>query len=287
MSSQYGVENTTTYSAMGRCEFVYNRRRGHYRLGDQCREEGKYKQQTLCVRHYARRERELMRSEFPRQNDDEFPRVYNDLEEKLWVDEARKITSPEENQRRAGVSCGMLHSEKNLFDVKEGRMHSFRKKTAASARQYTENIKIDNSEFEYEGRFSQFNGVVLDKNGFVYEDENRTQNGKVVAKMGKSCFESVERKKMPKLALANGLWTGACTVPELSGLTWLEEKLIARSHISIQIQKCRLIRKSRIDAFYPQRQLKGNRCYGFAQCGEKKCGGLYNGCRNTTIFMTA
>ena len=44
----------------------------------------------------------------------------------------------------------------------------------------------------------------------------------------------------------------------LSDLTWVEEKLIARVHVSIQILICREPRKWRADKFYPQRMLKGN-----------------------------
>jgi hypothetical protein len=51
---------------------------------------------------------------------------------------------------------------------------------------------------------------------------------------------------------------GVGDVPELSGLSWIEEKLIARCHVSIQIQKCREVRQWHIDGFRSQRKLKGN-----------------------------
>jgi hypothetical protein len=63
---------------------------------------------------------------------------------------------------------------------------------------------------------------------------------------------------MPPFALANHLWTGVRKVEELRGLTWVDEKLIARTHVSIQLQKCRLRRNYSWDQFYPQSRLKGH-----------------------------
>jgi hypothetical protein len=72
------------------------------------------------------------------------------------------------------------------------------------------------------------------------------------------CRSSLAKYKLPDLALANGLWTGVGEIPELSGLSWIEEKLIARCHVSIQIQKCREVKVWHIDGFQSQRRLKGN-----------------------------
>jgi hypothetical protein len=47
-------------------------------------------------------------------------------------------------------------------------------------------------------------------------------------------------------------------IPELTELSWIEEKLIARCHLSIQIQKCREVKQWHIDSFHPQRKLHGN-----------------------------
>jgi hypothetical protein len=41
-------------------------------------------------------------------------------------------------------------------------------------------------------------------------------------------------------------------------LTWIEEKLVARVHVSVQIQKCRAFHASAVDGFHPQRQVKGH-----------------------------
>src|SRR5436190_18839451 len=51
---------------------------------------------------------------------------------------------------------------------------------------------------------------------------------------------------------------GVGAVPELSGMTWIEEKTISMCHMSIQIQKCREVKQWHIDGFYPQRKIKGN-----------------------------
>ena len=64
--------------------------------------------------------------------------------------------------------------------------------------------------------------------------------------------------RIPEAALANGLWTAVGEVEELRDLTWIEEKLIAHMHVSIQLQKCRLLHHWRFDRFYPQSQLKGH-----------------------------
>jgi hypothetical protein len=47
-------------------------------------------------------------------------------------------------------------------------------------------------------------------------------------------------------------------VPELAGLTFIEEKLLARVHVSIQLVKCRLFHLWRCDGFYPQPKMRGH-----------------------------
>src|SRR5204862_4694862 len=56
----------------------------------------------------------------------------------------------------------------------------------------------------------------------------------------------------------NGLWTGIELDTPLKDLTWIEEKLIARVHVSIQIQKCRMFRGWSADGYHPQRQVQGH-----------------------------
>jgi hypothetical protein len=64
--------------------------------------------------------------------------------------------------------------------------------------------------------------------------------------------------EVPNNALANSLWTGVGEVEDLADLTWIEEKLIARVHVSIQLQKCRLLHQWRSDGFYPQPRIRGH-----------------------------
>lgn len=55
-----------------------------------------------------------------------------------------------------------------------------------------------------------------------------------------SCITELDNDRMPNRALANFRWLGN-PPPELQGLTWIEERLIARAHISgiiLRIQRC-------------------------------------------------
>src|SRR5438046_2837488 len=79
-----------------------------------------------------------------------------------------------------------------------------------------------------------------------------------MGRMCKACHDVLHKDKLLAEALANCLWTGARQVDALLGLTWVEEKLINRVHVSVQVQKCRMLRNWRWDAFHPQPEVKGH-----------------------------
>jgi len=116
---------------------------------------------------------------------------------------------------------------------------------------------IPTGHFIYKGAHHELNGLILDEAGFLSEEEV-SEGTPLMVRICKTCHNTLAKYKVPDLALANGLWTGVGDVPELQDLSWIEEKLIARCHVSIQIQKCREVKLWRIDAFQSQRRLKGN-----------------------------
>jgi hypothetical protein len=101
------------------------------------------------------------------------------------------------------------------------------------------------------------NGLVLDKLGFL-SDEEVAEGAPLMLRVCLVCDRSLAKNRVPDLALVNGFRTGVGDVLDLSGLSWIEEKLIARCHVSIQIQKCREVKQWHIDGFRSQRRLKGN-----------------------------
>jgi hypothetical protein len=50
-----------------------------------------------------------------------------------------------------------------------------------------------------------------------------------------NCLTHLYSDRLHPQALLNGLWTGANEVPALSDLAFIEEKLIARVHVSISL----------------------------------------------------
>jgi len=74
----------------------------------------------------------------------------------------------------------------------------------------------------------------------------------------RNAIQQSKKSTIPDYALGDGLWTGIDVPTALNNLTWIEEKLIARVHISVQIQKCRSFHAAAADGFHPQRQVKGH-----------------------------
>ena len=94
-------------------------------------------------------------------------------------------------------------------------------------------------------------GLVLDRLGFLRADEV-AEGSPLMVRVCKTCEKGLSKHNLPYLALENGLWTGVGAVRELSGMTWIEEKMISMCHVSIQIQKCREVKQWHMDGFHPQ-----------------------------------
>jgi hypothetical protein len=117
----------------------------------------------------------------------------------------------------------------------------------------TENTTL----FKYKGALSAVDGVPIDQNGLLTSDE-LVHGAPVVGRGCKECYTAIKKSTIPDYALGDGLWTGIDMPTPLADLTWIEEKLIARVHVSVQIQKCRSFRAAAADGFHPQRQIKGH-----------------------------
>lgn len=111
--------------------------------------------------------------------------------------------------------------------------------------------------FQYKGALSAINGLPFDRNGLLTSEE-LIDGAPVLAKGCMACYKAIQNGAIPDHALGNGLWTGIDVETPLSDLTWIEEKLIARVHVSVQVQKCRSFRAAAADGFHPQRQIKGH-----------------------------
>ena len=187
--------------------------------------------------------------------DSSFPRIFTDEEERKWVDEARRRTSPETNINGCCVVCGRLKELNDLSIVTEHEL--LRARHLLWRRSCYKHVP--DFYFEYKVGHSRLDGLVLDAEGLVEVDENEGFDGApLMAWMCTECRERLRKNKLPGHALANSLWTGAGLVKELSDLTWAEEKLVCRIHVSVQVQKCRSVRNWRWDAFYPQPKVKGH-----------------------------
>lgn len=91
-----------------------------------------------------------------------------------------------------------------------------------------ENKHIFLNDFIYSGKFEILNELVLNQEGFDY-DSNKV-------KICNECFKYLNKKKLPKLALVNNLYTGQ-TPDCLKMLNSIEESLICRYRLSCKIYK--------------------------------------------------
>ena len=73
---------------------------------------------------------------------------------------------------------------------------------------------------------SVFNGLALHKSGLDSSRNTMT--------LCNHCLKELKSKRVPKLALANGLAFGNVP-PELAALTWVEERLIALYRVSVMV----------------------------------------------------
>lgn len=246
---------------MNQCTFIYSRRQACFVRGSRCTNVASHFNHDLCEVHRRTeinqfgRANEVLEelSQGPSSSKDNFPRIYTPEEERIWVTEARRRTSPEANIRRSCLVCGIIYKKTDLRIIETAELVRYGDLLTSSGC-YGE---IPEYMFQYDSH-SELNGMVIDPNGFVKESDGFMNGGG--AYICGICWDHVEKNKLPSLALANGLWTGAGVLFALVGgpITWLEEKALARVHVSVQVMKCRLLPQWRVDKFYPQRKLRGN-----------------------------
>ena len=223
---------------MRQCQFVYqDGRQSNHIGGSRCKKEAKYRAGMLCQLHRRRKTGVNGIGLEGGKQDHSFPRLFTHEEERRWVDEARKRTSPAENMRATCVVCGRLTEHQDVVIVTEFGLlrarHLLRRPDCYK--------HVPDSEFMYGVGYSRVEGLVLNQEGFLKEDEI-AYGTPIMARMCKACHDVLHKDKLPVEALANCLWMGAGQVDALSGLTWVEEKLISRVHVSVQVQKCRILR---------------------------------------------
>jgi hypothetical protein len=227
---------------------VYRIKHNQYEVGSQCANSTMKDNRTMCRVH--RRFEGALPEYIP---DNSFPRIYTSFEERAWVTEARRCTDPNQNIRGACVICGQLREKKDLRKVTKMDLCNMRPMLKSDPL-YS---KVPASYFQYGTGLEELAGLVLDKNG-LFRTGERVRDHDVVGTNCIQCWQTISKERIPKQALANGHWTGVGQVKELRDLTWIEEKLIARTHVSIQLQKCRILRNWRWDRFYPQSRIKGH-----------------------------
>jgi len=272
---------------MARCQFIYLRYNPTASVnGGQCHREAHFVNQTLCRLHRKRastvaevrrlRPIKLMRrspmgnltsvrssSQAESESDSFFPRMYNMAELKAWVEEARGRTDPQVNERQNCVVCGQSfnsHCGKDLTAVTVDQLCHLKDLAAAFVDTYYADVPIRH--FRYFASLPQLDGLPLCRSGFFANLDNAAgalQGSSVIGHICQTCLKDLcQKNQVPSLALANGLWTGVGECHRLSDLTWIEEKLIARVHVSIQMFKCRLFPHFKADEFHPQARAKGH-----------------------------
>lgn len=242
---------------MPRCQFIYLRARGNNITGGQCDQEAKYVDHTLCLLHHNRKQSHHNPEgiDNPTVNNT-FPRQYSEQEIESWVNEARQRTSPKYNQMLSCVSCGLSVREGDMNTISLSDLKILKSLTDDFVEEYYRAIPA--SLFTYDEPHSALNGTPLEPEAFLSANELATGATSFSARSCRDCFHSIQKHEVPRFALCSGLWTGVGLIPSLSDLTWIEEKLIAKVHVSIQVQKCRMFRSWHIDGFHPQRQLQGH-----------------------------
>ena len=260
---------------MARCQFIYLRTRDNHIEGGQCDEEATHSYHTLCLNHrYAWRQRRIHRERLQSESesgydipnpsitsggdpdsDQGFPRQCSDDEIQEWVDEARAKTDPMKCWRRGCVICGRNTVDGDMVGITVGDLIKLKELLKDLLPGLEQSVPA--GVFEYKGVLSAINGLPFDQNGLLTSEE-LIHGAPVVAKGCMACYKAIQNGTIPDHALGNGLWTGIDAGTPLSDLTWIEEKLIARVHVSVQIQKCRSFRAAVADGFHPQRQIKGH-----------------------------
>lgn len=256
---------------MPQCQFIYLRTRGDHVEGGQCEAAAKYSENTLCKRHRnIWRERQtrpdLTLVEVPVQMPDSsilddgdpdcgFPRKCSKDELRAWVNEARTRTDPMKCWRRGCIVCGRSTADLEMMNVTIGDLIALRGLLKDMLPSFVQGV--DSTFLQYKGILSAVDGLPIDQNGLLSADE-AVQGAPVIGKGCKVCCIAIKKGIIPEHALGYRLWTGIEAETPLSELTWIEEKLVARVHVSVQIQKCRSFIAASADGFHPQRQVKGH-----------------------------
>jgi hypothetical protein len=143
---------------MNQCTFVYRQNRATNDAGRRCTNMGIYDNNRLCAVH---KRRESMMIDVSGEVSDigcdpksNFPRIYSPDEEKVWVIEARRRTSPEFNIRCSCLICGIMHRKEELITVKVSELLS-KRELLSSSLSYNE---IPSEMFSYGDLYCELNG---------------------------------------------------------------------------------------------------------------------------------
>jgi hypothetical protein len=228
------------------CSYIYQHPYRDRIKGNRCTNEATNRARTSCDIH-----REALRT--TANVDPTFPRLYTDEEERAWVTEARIQTDPERNVQGVCLICGQFKERSKLVAIAERELI----RAQALLSRLPLYVDVPEEFFQYGPGYHRLSGLVLDPRGFFKAEELATGSD-FLGSGCVECWQEISKGVMPIGALANGLWTGTGQIRELADLTWIEEKLIARTHVSIQLQKCRLRRNLSWDHFYSQSRIKGH-----------------------------
>jgi hypothetical protein len=151
----------------------------------QCKKEAEYRRGTLCKLH---RQRKVRRRNTSGETtlyllDSSFPRLYTDEEERKWVDQARRHTSPEANINGCCVVCRTLKEMDGLSIVTELELLlAWHLLCCQSCYK-----QVPDFYFQYKVGHSRLDRLVLDAAGFVEVDKNEGFDGAPV--MAQMCTE--------------------------------------------------------------------------------------------------
>ena len=230
--------------------------------GGQCENEAEFVSHTFCQIHRHTRgssngnDDTGSTAEQADQNlSNDFPRQYSMEEAREWMDEARRKTDPRVNRRRGCVVCGRATKEGDMLPITVSDLIQLKELLNDVLPTFL--CHVDPTIFHYRGFLRPIDGLPMDKNGLLTADE-MIIGSPVIASGCRECYMAISCHKVPTFALGNRLWTGIEVETPLDDLTWIEEKLVARVHMSIQIQKCRMFNAWAADGFHPQRQVRGH-----------------------------
>src|SRR5271155_3478597 len=253
---------------MPRCQFIYIRTRVGNLTGGQCENEAVFLQNTLCGphRHFhgrAQRGEEIASDPLlhhmqpPTVSSSGFPRLYSAEEVREWVNEARRRTSPVFNWKRGCVICGRATGDRDMIAIALSDLVIVKDLLKDTLATFLKDV--DPILFRYAGVLAALDGLPIDRNGLLTSDEIIVgADDPVFAKGCQDCCMAIRKRRIPQFALGNRLWTGIDVETLLTDLSWIEEKLIAWVHVSVQVQKCRMFNAWAADGFHPQRQVQGH-----------------------------